>query len=137
MEKERSPEAISEDSETQRAPAPRRAGGDQFAGGPIPPVQVAAVEEDANVKELKTKVGALVAKTFGGDYKKAFEHYDGDKDGGVGKDEIKKLLEDAGVGNGLTRGAWASGIIEKVDKSADGKIQWTEFEAVFSGSALG
>jgi hypothetical protein len=95
---------------------------DQKAGGE---------EEDDNVKELKAKVGALVAKNFGGDYRAAFDHYDGDKDGGVKKDEIVSLLKDAGVGNGLTRGAWANGILKKLDKGQDGKIQWDEFQAVF------
>ncbi len=88
-----------------------------------------AFEDDANTRELKAKVGALVSKSFGGDYKAAFEAYGG-KDGKVAADELKKLLADAGVGNGITRGAWVSGIIEKLDGDGDGKVSWTEFEAV-------
>ena len=95
---------------------------DQKAGGE---------EDDDNTKELKAKVGALVAKNFGGDYRKAFDHYDGDKDAGIKKDEIVKLLEDAGIGKPWTRGAWANGILKKLDKGQDGKIQWDEFQAVF------
>lgn len=133
--------------------------GDQsarFGGGAVPAVQeigggaggahhtasemayqVAAVqgeEEDDNVKELKAKVKALVGSKFGGDYHKGFSHYDGNTDGGLDKDELKNLLSDAGVGNGITRGAWASGIIKKLDKNGDNKVQWAEFDAVFSGS---
>lgn len=88
-----------------------------------------AAAPDDNEKELKEKVGALVRGRYGNDYRKAFDHYDTDNDGAVSKDELKKLLADAGVGSGLTRGAWASGVIDKMDKGNDGKIQWAEFEA--------
>jgi hypothetical protein len=40
-----------------------------------------AAKEDENVTELKDKVSKLVRKKFGGDYKKAFDSYDVDKDG--------------------------------------------------------
>jgi hypothetical protein len=121
----------------------------RYVGGAIPPVQLADASssqtaselgfdaQDKNVEELKKKVGALVDKKFGGSYKKAFDHYDSDRDGGVTKNELMALLSDAGVGNGLTRGVWASKIIDKLDKSGDQKIEWTEFESVFTGSALG
>jgi hypothetical protein len=117
----------------------------KFAGGHPPAVgggfqeQVGtsqlAYEEDENEKELKQKVGALVSSQFGGDYKKAFTHYDGDKDGAVTKGELVQLLEDAGVGNGITRGMWAKGIIAKLDTSHDKGIQWGEFESVFRARA--
>ena len=124
----------------------------QFAGGQVPPVQNAhadaanqaadhhtasqlAFEEDDHTRELKSKVHTLVASKFGGDFKAAFDHYDGDKDGSVNKDEIIRLLSDAGVGNGLTRGKWASGILEKLDANGNGGIEWGEFEKVFGGTA--
>ncbi len=94
-----------------------------------------AFEEDGNVRELKTKVGALVQSKFGGDYKKAFAHYDTNQDGGVDKGELVQLLSDAGVGNGITRGTWASKIIEKLDTTGDSKIEWSEFETVFTAAA--
>jgi hypothetical protein len=94
-----------------------------------------AFEEDANEKELKEKVGALVSSQFGGDYKKAFTHYDTSKDGSVTKGELVQLLEDAGVGNGITRGIWAKKIIEKLDTSQDKGIEWNEFESVFRARA--
>lgn len=91
-----------------------------------------AFEDDANVRELKAKVSALVNQKYGGDWTRAFDHYaSGDiKDGKVNRDELKALLADAGVGNGLTRGAWASGIIDKLDGDGDGKIGWEEFQKV-------
>jgi len=99
----------------------------------VPPVAEpvkSATEEDENVKELKDKVSKLVNKKFGGDYKKAFDYYDANKDAGVDAAELKKLLEDAGVGNSLTRGAWVKGIMNRLDTNKDGKIQWSEFESV-------
>jgi hypothetical protein len=117
----------------------------KFAGGHPPAVAGAfheqvgtsqlAFEEDENEKELKQKVGALVASQFGGDYKKAFSHFDSDKDGSVTKGELVQLLEEAGVGNGITRGMWAKKIIEKLDTSHDKGIQWAEFESVFRARA--
>jgi hypothetical protein len=123
--------------------------GARFGGGVVPGVhdedagggggmtaselayQLAANEEDENVKELKAKVKALVDKKFKGDYQAGFAAYDSKQDGGLDKDELKALLADAEVGNGLTRGAWASGIIKKLDKNDDKMVQWREFEIVF------
>lgn len=138
-------EATAEQPQTEVAEAPAHE--DRHVGGKIPPVggePVAAeasasdqafAAEDNNTHELKTKVGALVGKKFSGDYKKAFEHYDANHDGGVDKGELTNLLSDAGVGNGFTRGAWAKAIIAKLDSNGDGAIEWTEFESVFSGNA--
>ncbi len=112
-----------------QAPAVGGAFGDQAGTANL------AYEEDEHEKELKQKVGALVAKKFGGDYKKAFEHYDRDKDGAVQKSELVSLLAEAGVGNGLTRGIWASKIVERLDSGGDSAIEWTEFESVFRARA--
>ena len=79
--------------------------------------------------ELRAKVGELVRDRFGGDYHKAFDHYDGDvKDGKINSSELTELLADAGVGNWLTRGPWASGIIAELDSDKDGCISEAEFE---------
>jgi len=133
--------------EAATSPAPAEKPHEHYVAGKIPPVAEGghahqdrtaselAFEEDDNVRELKTKVGALVAKKFGGDYKAAFEFYDANKDGGVDKSELGHLLSDAGVGNGVTRGTWASRIIEKLDSDGDSKIEWSEFQSVFSASA--
>lgn len=124
------PEKESEaESETKFAGGKPQAGG--FSGG----TSNLAYEEDANERELKQKVGKLVTEQFGGDYKKAFEHYDSSRGGTVGKSELVKLLSDAGVGNGLTRGAWANKIIDKLDSNQDKSIDWSEFESVFRTTA--
>jgi len=86
-------------------------------------------QEDSNVTELKTKVGQLVKDHYGGDYPKAFAHYDANHDGGIDAAEIKNLLSDAGIGNFATRGKWAEGILQRLDKNHDGRIQWSEFES--------
>ncbi|QEL20537.1 EF-hand domain-containing protein [Limnoglobus roseus] len=86
---------------------------------------------DDQRRELDEKVTALVAARFGGDFRAAFRHYDGDGDGVISKDELKVMLSDAGIGSGLTRWAWANGIMNEVDANRDGVIDWAEFEAVF------
>jgi Ca2+-binding EF-hand superfamily protein len=90
---------------------------------------MAATEVQKN--ELRDKVSKLVRDGFGGDYHKAFDHYDGDvKDGKISSRELEKLLGDAGVGNRLTRSTWASGIIAELDTDKDGSISEAEFEDV-------
>jgi len=79
-------------------------------------------------RELVEKVSSLVASRFGGDYRAAFGHYDTDGDGLVSKDELKALLKDAGIGSGLTRWAWATGVIDELDADGDGHISWAAFE---------
>ena len=81
-------------------------------------------------RELEEKLTTLVTTRFGGEYRAAFEHYDSDGDGSISKDELKLMLSDAGIGSGLTRWAWANGIIEELDKTGDGRISWEEFSAV-------
>ncbi len=84
---------------------------------------------EAQKNELRDKVSKLVKDRFGGDYHKAFAHYDSDvKDGRISRRELTKLLGDAGVGNWLTRGAWATGIIAELDTDGDGSISEAEFE---------
>jgi hypothetical protein len=71
-------------------------------------------------------------KEKNGDFKAAFDHYDRGHDGGVSADELTQLLKDAGVGNAFTRGAWVSGIIERLDTNKDGRIQFSEFFTRFN-----
>ncbi|MBI4617877.1 MAG: EF-hand domain-containing protein [Planctomycetes bacterium] len=82
------------------------------------------------MRELVTKVFDLVERRYGGDFKKAFDSYDKSGDGAADEGEIKELLKAAGIGNWATRGAWASGIVEKMDKvggNNNGKVEWEEF----------
>jgi hypothetical protein len=115
----------------------------KFAGGKPPPVgdkfdgagggsaQLAYEESDDKERELKEKVGQLIATRFEGDYRKAFDHYDKDKDGTITKGELVRLLSDAGVGNALTRPIWAGKIIDRLDRNIDEAIAWHEFDSVF------
>jgi Ca2+-binding EF-hand superfamily protein len=90
---------------------------------------MAATEVQKN--ELRDKVSKLVGDKFGGDYHKAFEHYDDDvKDGKISRRELAKFLGDAGIGNWLTRSVWVSGIITELDTDKDGSISESEFETV-------
>ena len=89
---------------------------------------MATVEQKREVQE---KVCRLVEERFGGDYLKAFEHYDcQQKDGKISPSELTQLLKDAGIGNWLTRDAWVAGIISELDVDNDGMISSAEFNAV-------
>lgn len=82
-----------------------------------------------NEKKLVKNVKALVAKNFGGSYERAFQHYAvrSSSQPTLDENELKMLLEDADIGNMITRGTWASTIIRELDQNADGKIGWSEF----------
>ncbi len=92
-----------------------------------------ASAEDPNVTELKTKIARLVTRNFQGDTRAAFNHYAG-ADGQINRDELTRILADAGIGNFITRGAWVSGVMERVDGNANNKISWAEFEAVIQNA---
>ncbi len=83
-----------------------------------------------NRRELEEKVTALVTARFGGDYRAAFTHYDANRDGVIDNDELKSLLKDAGIGSGLTRWAWAKGVMDEADTDKSGTISWAEFETL-------
>ena len=87
---------------------------------------------NAQKEELIEKVSTLVSRRFHGNYRQAFTHYASSHSATptVDERELKSLLADAGIGNSITRGMWASGIIDELDKDADRRISWTEFEAV-------
>ncbi len=83
-----------------------------------------------NRRELEEKVTALVATRFGGDYRAAFDHFDANRDGVIDNDELKALLKEAGIGSGLTRWAWAKGVMDEADTDKSGTISWAEFETL-------
>jgi hypothetical protein len=87
---------------------------------------MAATEAQRN--ELRDKVGKLVRDRFGGDCHNAFDDDDDDvKDGRISRRELARLLRDAGVGNRLSRGARASGIIAELGTDKDGCVSEAEF----------
>ncbi len=89
--------------------------------------------------ELVGKVRGLLEKRFGGAGKesraRAFAAYDSNGDGFIDGDELKQVLEDAGVGNGFTRGMWVKGVMGRMDSNGDGLIDLSEFEAVIGGGS--
>jgi len=87
---------------------------------------------EAQTRELTDKVTRLIQDRFGGDYSKAFAHYDSDGDGRIDRGELTRLLEDAGIGNWLTRGAWVAGVVAALDADKDGTISGPELEAVLN-----
>jgi hypothetical protein len=102
-------------------------GGNKSAIGTAPQ----QAPEDPNVKELREKVAKLVDEKFGGDYQAAFDHYNKNRDTGIDHGELMDLLGDADIGNFITRGFWADGVLDFLDKKAgdkDGRVQWSEFQ---------
>lgn len=87
---------------------------------------------EAQKQELTDKVTKLVEERFGGDYARAFAHYDADGDGRIDRAELGRLLADAGIGNWLTRGAWAAGIVAALDADRDGTISAPELQAAMN-----
>jgi Ca2+-binding EF-hand superfamily protein len=87
-------------------------------------------------QELVDKVRALMVKNYGSDdeasLRKLFDAYDSDHDGKIGKKELEALLKDAGIGNGLTRGAWVKGVIGALDENDDNLIDWAELSKALS-----
>lgn len=93
-------------------------------------VELAADAESADEAEVRGKVCELVWSRYGGDPARAFHAYAG-ADGAIGNDELRRLLKDAGVGVGLTRGFWVDGVMDAFDGTAgtgkNDKIDWAEF----------
>lgn len=86
-------------------------------------------------QELRTKIARLVNRApYHGDLEAAFRAYDRGDDGALNSAELRALLADARVGNGLTRGLWVDGIIEKMDElpgaRRNGKVDWAELETL-------
>jgi Ca2+-binding EF-hand superfamily protein len=78
--------------------------------------------------ELRSKLEAHVRDQFGGDYERAFRATDADGSGQINRRELSALLGNAGVGNALTRGAWADGVMDHFDSNRNGGISWNEFQ---------
>jgi hypothetical protein len=88
---------------------------------------------DPDQRMLRDRLVTLVERRFGGDFRRAFAHY-AQGTNALDPDAVHRLLSDAGVGNGFTRGIWASRLIEALDASPgavpNGRVDRAEFEAV-------
>jgi Ca2+-binding EF-hand superfamily protein len=82
-------------------------------------------------EELVAKIQRLVTKKYGDtsieSMRKLFDEYDRDRDQKISAEELERLLKDAEIGNGLTRGAWVKGVVGALDQNGDHKIDWKEF----------
>lgn len=82
---------------------------------------------DSNRDELLSKVQRLADARFGGSVEKLLTHYDTNKDDKYNRQELGRLLQDANVGNRLTRNRWIDGIFAQLDTNRDGFISRQEF----------
>lgn len=86
--------------------------------------------------ELVTKVRNLLLKVHGTDditaLRTSFDAYDRNKSGRLEADELAVVLEDAGIGNKLTRGMWVKGILARLDTDKDNALSWDDFSSVLA-----
>src|SRR5207302_4452611 len=94
----------------------------------LPPTAVRAAPEDPRALELRKKLRQLQDARYGGDRQKLFDAYDKNANRALDKEEVTRMLGDAGVGNGLTRGLWADGMIDRLDTNKDRAVDWAEFQ---------
>jgi hypothetical protein len=80
----------------------------------------------AQQRELEQKLARLITDQFHGDIHAIFNHYAAK--GRLSKPELMALLKDATIGNWLTRGAWADGILHELDRDKDGAITQADLE---------
>ncbi len=52
----------------------------------------------------------------------------------IDNDELKALLKADWIGSGLTRWAWAKGVMDEADADKSGTISWAEVEALKGGA---
>jgi hypothetical protein len=87
----------------------------------------AVATNDPRARDVAQRVDRLVTDRFGGDYRAAFQHYAGGARE-VGPAGVRSLLSDAGVGNGLTRGAYVDALMDRFDSNRSGGVSWQEFQ---------
>lgn len=81
--------------------------------------------------ELVTKVRQLLLKRCGSDdvaaLRESFFAYDKNQTGHLEPEELQVVLEDAGIGNKLTRGMWVKGILARLDRHKKNALSWEDF----------
>ena len=101
---------------------PARGAARQKGGAPATP----AKPLNANEREARDKILALLAKRFADDPKKAFAFFDKNHDDEIDTNELYDMLKEADIGNTFTRSRWTQAIIEKFDVDGDGTISMEE-----------
>lgn len=85
----------------------------------------------SNERELVTKIDTLLRKRYGNATNNAqhqlFTSFDKDGDGKITDGELSDLLKAAGIGNGITRGAWVRGIMDIMNTDGEPGITWDEY----------
>ncbi len=61
-----------------------------------------------------------------------FDEYDANHDGRISKPELDTLLDDAAIGNRLTRPLWVLAVMHKLDTNSDKHIDWQEFSSALT-----
>ncbi len=82
---------------------------------------------DSRALDVGRRVNNLVQRNFGGDQRRAFNHYAQGRPE-VSRDQVHRLLSDAGVGSGLTRGLYTNGVMDQFDANRSNGISWQEFQ---------
>ena len=83
---------------------------------------------------LVARIHELMRGRFGGSdavaLKRLFDAYDTNGDGQIDRDELARLLADAGVGNELTRKAWVRAAMRQLDTDGSQTISYRELETI-------
>ncbi|MFT7581279.1 MAG: Ca2+-binding EF-hand superfamily protein [Myxococcota bacterium] len=84
--------------------------------------------------ELVGKIQVLLRDRYDGvghdERRKLFEHYDKNGDGEIDAKELNRVLADAKIGNGATRGFWIQGVLVRFDANGNGTLCFDELEAI-------
>lgn len=88
--------------------------------------------------ELVTKVRQLLVKRSGSDdlgaLRASFFAYDKNRTGHLEPEELHEVLEDAGIGNKLTRGMWVKGILARLDSAKKNALSWDDLVPVLDAA---
>lgn len=77
-------------------------------------------------------VVSYIKNEFKGDAQKAFEKFDGSKDGIADETEIRALFQESGLGDYFKRKSWIKRVADKLDLDKDGKLTVQELHGASS-----
>lgn len=80
----------------------------------------------AGKKEILKKIRILITQRFDSP-EEAFSFFDKRSEGSLGRDELKKLVQEAKV-NRFISGLVADKMIEELDQNQDERLNWKEFK---------